>query len=148
METTTGTCDCRREVPFVIMTSDDTYAKTLQLFESNSYFGMKSTQLILEIGPYMDELSKTGGAIKEFVNPNFKSKIDLLVAAVKTGKIVNIKKGQFCAPSVMSNSAEKIRLAGNQNVMASNWRPDIWSVLSSAASSLKEASAGPPPVNL
>ncbi|KAI3679439.1 hypothetical protein L2E82_51350 [Cichorium intybus] len=26
-------------------------------------------QLILEIGPYMDELSKTGGAIKEFVNP-------------------------------------------------------------------------------
>ncbi|XP_068658483.1 2-dehydro-3-deoxyphosphooctonate aldolase 1 [Aristolochia californica] len=42
---------------------------------------------------------------------------DLLVAAAKTGKIVNIKKGQFCAPSVMINSAEKIRLAGNQNVM-------------------------------
>ncbi|KAI8553208.1 hypothetical protein RHMOL_Rhmol06G0326400 [Rhododendron molle] len=42
---------------------------------------------------------------------------DLLVAAAKTGKIVNIKKGQFCAPSVMANSAEKIRLAGNENVM-------------------------------
>jgi 2-dehydro-3-deoxyphosphooctonate aldolase (KDO 8-P synthase) len=42
---------------------------------------------------------------------------DLLVAAAKTGKIINIKKGQFCAPSVMANSAEKIRLAGNQNVM-------------------------------
>ncbi|ERN09917.1 hypothetical protein AMTR_s00013p00172160 [Amborella trichopoda] len=42
---------------------------------------------------------------------------DLLVAAAKTGKIVNIKKGQFCAPSVMVNSAEKVRLAGNQNVM-------------------------------
>nr|GEZ63803.1 2-dehydro-3-deoxyphosphooctonate aldolase [Tanacetum cinerariifolium] len=42
---------------------------------------------------------------------------DLLVAAAKTGKIVNIKKGQFCAPSVMTNSAEKVRLAGNQNVM-------------------------------
>ncbi|KAF3948228.1 hypothetical protein CMV_025751 [Castanea mollissima] len=42
---------------------------------------------------------------------------DLLVAAAKTGKIVNIKKGQFCAPSVMVNSAEKIRLAGNPNVM-------------------------------
>ncbi|EEC69018.1 hypothetical protein OsI_37813 [Oryza sativa Indica Group] len=42
---------------------------------------------------------------------------DLLVAAAKTGKIINIKKGQFCAPSVMVNSAEKIRLAGNQNVM-------------------------------
>ncbi|KAL4345059.1 hypothetical protein AHAS_Ahas11G0240500 [Arachis hypogaea] len=42
---------------------------------------------------------------------------DLLVAAAKTGKIVHIKKGQFCAPSVMANSAEKVRLAGNPNVM-------------------------------
>ncbi|XP_015159798.1 2-dehydro-3-deoxyphosphooctonate aldolase 1 isoform X2 [Solanum tuberosum] len=42
---------------------------------------------------------------------------DLLVAAAKTGKVINIKKGQFCASSVMVNSAEKVRLAGNQNVM-------------------------------
>ncbi|KAK8661071.1 hypothetical protein V6N13_051973 [Hibiscus sabdariffa] len=42
---------------------------------------------------------------------------DLLVAAAETGRIINIKKGQFCAPSVMVNSAEKIRLAGNPNVM-------------------------------
>ncbi|XP_021839584.2 2-dehydro-3-deoxyphosphooctonate aldolase isoform X3 [Spinacia oleracea] len=42
---------------------------------------------------------------------------DLLVAAAKTGKIINIKKGQFCAPNVMVNSAEKVRGAGNQNVM-------------------------------
>ncbi|GMI94618.1 hypothetical protein HRI_003131100 [Hibiscus trionum] len=42
---------------------------------------------------------------------------DLLVAAAKTGRIINIKKGQFCAPSVMGYSAEKIRLAGNPNVM-------------------------------
>ncbi|CAO2825097.1 unnamed protein product [Amaranthus hypochondriacus] len=42
---------------------------------------------------------------------------DLLVAAAKTGKIINIKKGQFCAPTVMVNSAEKVRGAGNQNVM-------------------------------
>ncbi|PQM37890.1 2-dehydro-3-deoxyphosphooctonate aldolase 1 [Prunus yedoensis var. nudiflora] len=45
------------------------------------------------------------------------SQTDLLVAAAKTGKIINIKKGQFCAPSVMVNSAEKVRLAGNPNVM-------------------------------
>lgn len=38
-------------------------------------------------------------------------------AAAKTGRIINIKKGQFCAPSVMKNSAEKIRMAGNSNVM-------------------------------
>jgi 2-dehydro-3-deoxyphosphooctonate aldolase (KDO 8-P synthase) len=42
---------------------------------------------------------------------------DLLVAAAKTGKVIHIKKGQFCAPSVMRNSAEKVRLAGNPNVM-------------------------------
>jgi UDP-sugar pyrophosphorylase len=29
-------------------------------------------QLILELGPYKDELQKTGGAIKEFVNPKYK----------------------------------------------------------------------------
>lgn len=42
---------------------------------------------------------------------------DLLVAAAKTGRIVHIKKGQFCAASVMRNSAEKVRQAGNPNVM-------------------------------
>lgn len=42
---------------------------------------------------------------------------DLLVAAAKTGKVINIKKGQFCASSVMRNSADKVRLAGNPNVM-------------------------------
>ncbi|EIE27034.1 hypothetical protein COCSUDRAFT_34662 [Coccomyxa subellipsoidea C-169] len=42
---------------------------------------------------------------------------DLLVAAAKTGKVVQIKKGQFCAPSVMRNSAEKVRSAGNPNVL-------------------------------
>ena len=37
---------------------------------------------------------------------------DLIVAAAKTGKVIQIKKGQFCAPSVMRNSAEKVRWAG------------------------------------
>jgi 2-dehydro-3-deoxyphosphooctonate aldolase (KDO 8-P synthase) len=42
---------------------------------------------------------------------------DLIVAAAKTGKIVNVKKGQMCAASVMRNTAEKCRQAGNPNVM-------------------------------
>lgn len=42
---------------------------------------------------------------------------DLLLAAGKTGKIINIKKGQFCASSVMRNSADKVRSVGNPNVM-------------------------------
>lgn len=41
---------------------------------------------------------------------------DLLVAAGHTGKVISIKKGQFCAASVMRNSADKIRGTGNPNV--------------------------------
>lgn len=42
---------------------------------------------------------------------------DLLVAAGETGKTVNIKKGQFMAPWEMKLAAEKVRSAGNQNVL-------------------------------
>ena len=42
---------------------------------------------------------------------------DLLTAAAKTGRVVNVKKGQFCAASVMRNSVDKIRNAGNDRVM-------------------------------
>jgi len=41
----------------------------------------------------------------------------LLVAAAKTGKTVNIKKGQFMSPESMGNAVEKVRQAGNPNVM-------------------------------
>lgn len=42
---------------------------------------------------------------------------DLLVAAAKTGKCVNIKKAQFLAPWDMKNCLEKVRQTGNENVM-------------------------------
>ncbi len=42
---------------------------------------------------------------------------DLLRAAGKTGKAVNIKKGQFMAPEDMLGAVEKVRAAGNDNVM-------------------------------
>ena len=42
---------------------------------------------------------------------------DLLVAAAKTGKPINVKKGQFLAPWDMKNVAEKIAAAGNQNIL-------------------------------
>jgi 2-dehydro-3-deoxyphosphooctonate aldolase (KDO 8-P synthase) len=42
---------------------------------------------------------------------------DLLVAAAKTGRVVNVKKGQFLAPWDMKNVAAKITEAGNPNVM-------------------------------
>jgi 2-dehydro-3-deoxyphosphooctonate aldolase (KDO 8-P synthase) len=42
---------------------------------------------------------------------------DLLVAAAKTGKAINVKKGQFLAPWDMANVVDKIRSAGNDRVM-------------------------------
>ncbi|HVU40157.1 MAG TPA: 3-deoxy-8-phosphooctulonate synthase [Xanthobacteraceae bacterium] len=42
---------------------------------------------------------------------------DLLIAAAKTGRIVNVKKGQFLAPWDMVNVVEKITSAGNRNVL-------------------------------
>ncbi|XP_027361710.1 UDP-sugar pyrophosphorylase 1 [Abrus precatorius] len=65
-ETTTGTCflqhyvesilalqkastqgESQTQIPFVIMTSDDTHGRTLELLESNSYFGMQPKQVTL-----------------------------------------------------------------------------------------------------
>lgn len=42
---------------------------------------------------------------------------DLLVAAGKTGKAINVKKGQFLAPWDMKNVADKIASTGNHNIM-------------------------------
>ena len=43
---------------------------------------------------------------------------DLLIAAAKTGKVINVKKGQFLAPWDMPNVIGKITGAGNANVIA------------------------------
>ena len=42
---------------------------------------------------------------------------DLLVEAAKTGKCINVKKGQFMAPSDMANVVEKITHEGNENIL-------------------------------
>ncbi len=42
---------------------------------------------------------------------------DLLVAAAQTGKVVNIKKGQFVAPADMRHAVNKVREAGNDRVI-------------------------------
>lgn len=41
---------------------------------------------------------------------------DLLVAAAKTGRMVNIKKGQFLSPGAMHFAVEKVRESGNESV--------------------------------
>jgi 2-dehydro-3-deoxyphosphooctonate aldolase (KDO 8-P synthase) len=42
---------------------------------------------------------------------------DLVVAAARTGKVVNLKKGQFLAPWDMAPVVEKVRSTGNQNIL-------------------------------
>ena len=60
--------------------------------------------------------------VAEFVDilqiPAFLSRqTDLLVAAARTGKVVNIKKGQFLAPWDMKNVVAKVTESGNVNVL-------------------------------
>jgi len=42
---------------------------------------------------------------------------DILVAAAETGKVVNVKKGQFLSPDAMQFAVNKIRESGNHKVM-------------------------------
>ena len=42
---------------------------------------------------------------------------DLLIAAAKTNKIINVKKGQFLAPLDMINVSKKIEASGNSNIL-------------------------------
>lgn len=42
---------------------------------------------------------------------------DLLIAAAKSGRIINVKKGQFLAPWDMKNVAGKIAASGNENII-------------------------------
>jgi 2-dehydro-3-deoxyphosphooctonate aldolase (KDO 8-P synthase) len=42
---------------------------------------------------------------------------DLLVAAAKSGRVINVKKGQFLAPWDMKNVAGKLAASGNENII-------------------------------
>lgn len=42
---------------------------------------------------------------------------DLLVAAAQTGKVINVKKGQFLAPWDMKNAVGKLEASGNRNIL-------------------------------
>jgi len=62
---------------------------------------------------------KAAGEVLDILQiPAFLSRqTDLLLAAAETGKIVNVKKGQFLAPWEMKNVVEKIREAGSDRVL-------------------------------
>ena len=65
-----------------------------------------------------DQCAAAAEAVDILQIPAFLSRqTDLLVAAARTGKIVNVKKGQFLAPWDMQNVVAKVTDAGNPNVM-------------------------------
>jgi len=45
---------------------------------------------------------------------------DLVVAAAKTGKVVNLKKGQFMSPDAMKHAVKKVKDSGNDQVMVTD----------------------------
>src|SRR5580658_1350615 len=66
-----------------------------------------------------EQCAPTAEAVDVLQIPAFLSRqTDLLVAAARTGRAVNVKKGQFLAPWDMKNVIEKLTDAGNPNVMA------------------------------
>jgi 2-dehydro-3-deoxyphosphooctonate aldolase (KDO 8-P synthase) len=65
-----------------------------------------------------DQCAPVAQAVDILQIPAFLSRqTDLLVAAAHTGKVVNVKKGQFLAPADMKNVIAKITGAGNPNVL-------------------------------
>ena len=66
-----------------------------------------------------EQCARAAEAVDVLQIPAFLSRqTDLLVAAAQTGRIVNIKKGQFLAPWDMKNVVAKVTGAGNPNVLA------------------------------
>lgn len=65
-----------------------------------------------------DDIKKVVDAIDILQIPAFLSRqTDLLIAAGESGKVVNIKKGQFLAPEDMKHAADKVASTGNKNIM-------------------------------
>ncbi|HLD30155.1 MAG TPA: 3-deoxy-8-phosphooctulonate synthase, partial [bacterium] len=65
-----------------------------------------------------DEIEKTAEVADILQIPAFLSRqTDLIVEAAKTGKIINIKKGQFLAPDDVLHIIEKIESAGNRKIL-------------------------------
>jgi 2-dehydro-3-deoxyphosphooctonate aldolase (KDO 8-P synthase) len=100
--------------------------------KADSFTGIgdeKALKILAKIGktfdiPVVTDIHETEDAQKaaEFVDilqiPAFLCRqTDLLAAAAKTGKIVNIKKGQFLSPAAMKFAVQKIIDNGNRQVM-------------------------------
>jgi len=116
------------QVPFVFKASYDKANRTS--IKSFRGLGMKEGLNVLgdvreRVGvPVLSDVHepsqcKPAGEVLDVLQiPAFLSRqTDLILAAAETGKIVNVKKGQFLAPWEMKNVVEKMREAGNDRMM-------------------------------
>src|SRR5580700_337636 len=89
--------------------------RALPIFaDIRSHFGLPILTDVHE----RDQCAAVAQAVDVLQIPAFLSRqTDLLVAAAHTGKVVNVKKGQFLAPQDMKNVIAKITGAGNPNVL-------------------------------
>jgi 2-dehydro-3-deoxyphosphooctonate aldolase (KDO 8-P synthase) len=71
---------------------------------------------------HTEQQAKTAAEVVDVIQiPAFLCRqTDLLIAAAKTGKVVNVKKGQFLAPWDMKNVVDKITGSGNHNVLVTD----------------------------
>ncbi len=68
---------------------------------------------------HTEEQAREAGAVVDVVQiPAFLCRqTDLLVAAARTGKVVNIKKGQFLSPQEMGQAVKKVEDSGNRRII-------------------------------
>lgn len=118
----------RAGVPFVFKASYDKANRT----SATSYRGPGLAEGVRVLGrvreaagvPILTDIHEPGHAataaeVADVLQiPAFLSRqTDLLTAAAKTGRVVNIKKGQFLAPGDMRHAIQKVTAAGNPNII-------------------------------
>jgi len=91
------------------------FEKGLQIFgELKSHFGVP----VLTDIHLPEQCDEMASVVDVMQIPAFLCRqTDLLIAAAKTGRALNVKKGQFLAPWDMKNVANKISESGNENIM-------------------------------
>ncbi|MBE0662805.1 MAG: 3-deoxy-8-phosphooctulonate synthase [Bacteroidales bacterium] len=120
-------CD-RLEIPFIFKAS----YKKANRSRGDSFTGIgdeKALEAIARVGSKFDiptltdihseaEAEKAAAFVDVLQIPAFLCRqTELLQAAARTGKVVNIKKGQFVSAASMAYAAEKVAAAGNDNII-------------------------------
>ena len=115
------------KVPFIFKSSYNKANRT----SVNSYrgpgieSGLKILKKIKDTGVFVlsdvhgiEEVERAAGVLDIIQIPAFLSRqTDLIIAAAKTDRIINIKKGQFLSPWDIKHAIEKVRSTGNEKVL-------------------------------